>query len=113
MVLYNVTWSADNNLTKGKGRLHNGEHVFGFSVLCDSSSSAHRCLIWYFDHFFSKVNKHDLSLDDGVIRMNRITVDSRGFIAQFLLLYDMREPIYLSDPASNLLRADRIFGRLR
>lgn len=109
MVLYNVTWIVDNNLTKGKGRLLSGEHVFGFNVLCDSSSSALRCLQYCFVHHFS-ANKHNLTLDDGVIKLSRSVIDSRGFCAQYLLLNGMREPIYLTDPASNLLRADKIFG---
>lgn len=111
MVLYYVNWSIDKSLTKGKGRATKKEDCFTFTVLCQSSQDAHRCLQWYFRHIYK--TSHSLNIDDGVIHMSRMTIDSRGFHPHYLLLEGMREPIYLPDPNSNILRADRIFGYLR
>ena len=110
MVLYFVKWTNESKLSKGKGRATK-DYMFGFTVLCRNSSDAMRCLDFYFHREFSRVNTHDFSLDDGVIQLQRMTIDSRNFTAQYLLLDGMHEPFYLSDPASNVLRANSIFGR--
>lgn len=110
MVLYKVEWIHSNILSKGKGKLTKNESYFVFTVLCRNSTDAHRCLNFYFDHQFVKSNKHSLCLDDGEIRLSRMTIDSRGFYPHYLMLDGMREPIYLTDVSSNLLRANNIFG---
>lgn len=111
MVLYFVQWTNDLKLSRGKGRATK-DYSFCFTVLCRNSSDAMRCLEYYFRHVFCEVNLHGFTLDDGLIHLQRMTIDSRNFTAHYLLLDGMREPIYLTDPASNVFRAGSIFGRL-
>lgn len=113
MVLYKVEWIHSNILSKGKGRVTSKETYLVFTVLCRNSSDAHRCLIFYFDKIFRKDNKHNLTIDDGEIKLSRMTIDSRGFIAHYLMMDCMREPIYLTDMSSNIMRANHIFGTSR
>lgn len=110
MVIYCVQWFRDKKLCKGKGRA-TSDMTFTFTVICRNISDATRCLDYYFRFVFSEVNKHNFNIDDGVVTMTRLTIDSRKFEAQYLLLDGMREPLYLPDPSSNLLRAHKIFGR--
>lgn len=111
MLLYRVQWTHDNKLTKGKGRVTIDACSFVFTVLCRNSKDAYRCFEYYFYSVYD--NKHALSIDDGEIRMSRQIIDSRCFHPHYLLLDGIREPIYLPDPASNVLRATKIFGSLR
>lgn len=113
MILYHVTWSHNKSLSKGKGRVTSDEVGFNLLVLCRNITHAQSCLLFYFDHVFSKYNKHGLTLDDGEVKFSRMVIDSRGFIAHYLFLDGMREPINLVDVSSNLLRSDRIFGHLK
>ena len=113
MVLYSVEWRHSKELAKGKGRATSNEVRFVFTVLCRNSSDAYRCFVYYFEHEFANSNVHHYTIDDGEIRMSRLQIDSRNFIAHYLLLDGMREPIYLTDPSSNILRSDRIFGQSR
>lgn len=113
MVVYRVEWVHNNVLAKGKGRATKDEVAFVFTVLCRNISDAQRCFQYYFRFIYSSKNKHGFTIDDGVLKMQRVQVDSRCIIAHFLLLDGMREPIYLSDPGSNLLRAHSIFGTPR
>ena len=113
MVLYKVEWIHSKELAKGKGKVSGNEVRFVFTVLCRNIYDAHRCLDYYFNFVFSRDNKHSLIIDDGEVRMSRMIIDSRNFIAHYLLLDGMREPIYLTDPGSNLMRASRIFGEPR
>lgn len=109
MVLYLVEWLHDNKLAKGKGRSTNDSSC-ACTCICRNSSDALRCFEWHFRHGFDE-NRHGFTIDDGVIRMRRMIVDSRNFTAMYLMLDGMREPVYLSDPGSNVLRAHHIFGR--
>ena len=108
MLLYYVVWSSDNKLTKGKGKLTKDETFLRFTVLCNSSADAHRCLQWYFKNVYKSA--HNIVIEDGQIQLTRMTIDSRGFYPHYLLLDGMKEPIYLSNPSSNILRAHKIFG---
>ena len=107
MVIYSVQWFYDSKLGKGKGKIPNKETYICFSVICRSSKDAVRCLDWHFNNEF--FNEHKLSVDDGEIRLSRLTVDSRNFNARYLLMDTMREPICLSDLSSNYLRSSKIF----
>lgn len=49
----------------------------------------------------------------GLGRITKDEVDSRNFSAHYLMLDGMREPVYLPDAGSNVLRASRIFGDSR
>lgn len=113
MVIYCVEWSCSPEQTKGLGRITKDEFMFVFLVICRNSQDAYRCLDYYFKFVHSSKLKHSLTLDDGVIKMKRIKVDSRNFSAHYLMLDGMREPVYLPDASSNVLRASRIFGESR
>lgn len=107
MVLYSVQWFCDSKLSKGKGKITNQESYIAFTVICRNSKDAVRCLDWHFLHVFD--NKHNLTVDDGEIRLMRMVVDSRNFNARYLLMDKMREPLFLSDLSSNILRLSQIF----
>lgn len=109
MVLYCVQWFHDRTLSRGKGRATN-DKSFVFTVLCESISDATRCLDYYFRFKYSEINKHGYTLDDGEIKMHRMTIDSRKFVAHYLLLPGMQEPMDLVNVRSNLLRSHRLFG---
>ena len=104
MLIYNVTWTIDKSLSKGKGKVTSRETYFSFSVLCNSSKDANACLEWYFYHVFFDDNKHHLTLDDGTIHMSRSTVDSRGFYPNYLFIDNMRMPLSLSDIKGSLFQ---------
>lgn len=113
MVLYFVKWLHDSKLAKGKGRPTHKEFCLVVTVLCDKRSSALRAFEYWFDHEFrlSASNKHDFLIDDGEIHMSRSIIDSRGFIAHYLMTSEMREPIDLINISGNASRAFKIFGR--
>lgn len=98
MLLYTVQWSADNDLTKGKGRVTSS--LIFFSVLCRNSKDALHCLAWHFN--FKYNNPKNLTLDDGEIRLTRAKIDSRGFNASYLYMDGIPSPIDLSDVKSSL-----------
>lgn len=110
MVIYLVHWELDKSLSKGKGKTCCKEQSITFSVLCRNIADASRCLAWYFENEFICQNKHELTLEDGVIRMNRMTVDSRNFTCRYLMMDGIREPLIMSDLFnSNITRLNRIF----
>lgn len=113
MVLYVVKWLHDKKLAKGKGRPSMREDYLVVTVLCDTRFSALRAFEFWFDREFvrSSANKHGFTIDDGELHLHRSIIDSRGFTAHYLMTSEMREPIYLSNIASNALRASYIFGR--
>lgn len=113
MVIYSVEWSCTPEQTKGMGRIPKEESSFAFSVICRNSKDAYRCLDYHFNFVHRNILKRSITLDDGVIKMTRRKVDSRNFNALYLMLEGMREPVYLPDPASNVLRSHRIFGDSR
>lgn len=93
MIVYSVTWIADSELTKGKGRIKNNEFIFSFTVLCRNSKDATACLEYLFD-----VNYNGkFSLCDGVVTIRRYKIDSRNFTFQYLLMDGMKKPLYMSD----------------
>lgn len=106
MVVYHVTWTVDKDLAKGKGRVTNKACIF--SVICRCAADAMICLDYHFHHHYE--NPLDLTLDDGVIQMHRSKIDSRNFTATYMLMDNIREPIYLSDLKKNLPRCEKIFG---
>lgn len=108
MVLYLVNWTAESELTQGKGKVKNREGVIGFTVLCRNCHDAVSCLYWYFDHEYK--NSNNLSVDDGVVRLTRCKIDSRGFTANYMMMDGIREPIELADLKSNILRIHKIFN---
>lgn len=110
MVLYFAKWTVDQTLAKGKGRTSTKDFSCGCTVICRNSHDALRCLDFHFRYEFSKVNKHDYTFDDGTTFLSRMKIDSRNFNAMYLLLDGMKEPMYLTDPGSNVLRAKKIFG---
>lgn len=93
MIVYSVTWKADPELTKGKGRITHSEYIFGFNVLCRNSKDASACLEYLFEVKYSG----KFSLCDGVVTMRRMKIDSRGFDIQYLLMDGMKKPLYLRD----------------
>lgn len=110
MVIYFVSWEIDKSLSKGKGKTASKEESIKFSVLCRNIADASRCLAWYFEHEFSPQNKHELTLEDGVIRMYRMTVDSRNFTCRYLMMDGIKEPLIMSDIFNcNVSRLNKIF----
>lgn len=107
MVLYSVVWSSEVELTKGKGRVKNKDSFLAITVLCRNAGDAIRALHYHFYHVFCPDN--NISLDDGEIKLKRMKIDSRGFNALYLQMDGIREPIYLSDLKSNILRLNKIF----
>lgn len=102
MVLYSVLWTCDPELSKGKGRIKSDNHLFAFTVLCRNSRDAHACLDWYFR--FKYDNRNSLTLDDGVITLRRCTIDSRSFVANYLMMDGIKEPLSLSDLKDSLIK---------
>lgn len=111
MLLYNVSWSLDDNLAKGRKKGEKIEFSLAFSVLCRNSHDALKCLDYHFRKRYGFHSK--ITLDDGSVTLKRSTIDSRGFVATYLLMDDMREPFELSNMKSNCLRINDIFGCLR
>ena len=95
MIVYSVTWLADSELTKGKGRITHKDFLFSFNVLCRNSKDASACLEYLFELKYSG----KFSLCDGVVTLKRQKIDSRGFDIQYLLMDGMKKPLYLRDAA--------------
>lgn len=110
MVLYLASWSFDKNTAiRGRvGRPKTNDYGINVLVLCRNSSDALRCLSY---EFYSTIYREDssLSFGDGEIKLSRRKIDSRGFVAQYLMMDGMKEPLFLSDMKSNILRFDKIF----
>ena len=107
MLVYFVSWTAEPELCKGKGRLNKNEYHFSFTVLCRNSSDAVKMLNWYFLNIFK--NAHNLELSDGVFTMKRSVVDSRNFNIQWLFMDDIRYPLSFSDLKQSLVRYTNSF----
>ena len=75
MLVYFVQWRADDELTKGKGRITQNEWQYCFSVLCRNSKDATFCMEYLFQHDF----KTKFSISDGEITLRRQKIDSRNF----------------------------------
>lgn len=108
MVVYIVTWTYDKNLAKGKGKIPQSQHFFGFNVLCRNSSDAVKCLQYHFNKVFN--HSSGITPDDGEIKLQRQVIDSRSFNIQYLFMDGILEPIELSDLKSNVVRLNSIFG---
>lgn len=91
MLVYSVTWEADSELTKGKGRIKHGEYNFHFNVLCRNSKDATACLEYLFPIKYSG----KFALCDGEVTLRRHKLDSRGFEIQYLLMDGMHKPLCL------------------
>lgn len=100
MVVYTVMWSADRELTKGKGRVKNDNSLFCISVLCRNSHDA----LTAFNYLFYQKHGENLSAADGQITLRRSVLDSRGFNAMYILMDGMREPLSLGDFKDSLTR---------
>lgn len=103
--MYSVHWSADKNLTRGKGRVTNSS--FGFTVLCRSKADALKALEYHFNNYYK--NPLDLTVDDGILTVIRCTIDSRGFNPNYLICDNMKEPIELGNVDRSLLRLSRYY----
>ena len=100
MLVYTVSWSHSSELSKGKGRVCKNDSIFGFSVLCRSSSDAVKCLEWYFVNVFK--NPKGLDFTDGIVKLQRSSVDSRNFTINYLFMDDIKRPISLSNVKDSL-----------
>lgn len=108
MVLYSVTWSPVKELTKGKGRIPSSENLIFLHVLCRDSKDALQALEYHFRFHYN--NRRELTLDDGQFTLSRSKIDSRGFVAHYLLMDGMKQPLNLCDVKSNIHRISTIFG---
>lgn len=108
MVLYSVCWSPDHELFKGKGRVPSSESKIFLHVLCRNSKDAILALEYHFRYHYK--NSRDLSLDDGEFTLSRSKIDSRGFVAHYLMMDGIKQPLNLIDLKSNTNRVHSIFG---
>ena len=107
MVVYSITWFLDKDLTT---KARKGDNIVLYlSVLCRNSADALYCFRWW----FANVANNKFDIDDGEIQMKRSKIDSRGFDVSYLYADGIKEPIYLHDLKSNLVRANKIFISLR
>lgn len=95
MVVYFVRWERDSSLVKGKGRAKKDDTYFSFTVLCRCCSDALVCLDYLFRTKFNP--SQDLCIEDGKISMNRVTLDSRCFHVQYILMDGIQQPISLAN----------------
>ena len=101
-------WNVSPELSKGKGRVSSKDYIIGFNVLCRNSHDAIKCLNYHFRFVYK--NPNGLTIEDGIITLSRIKVDSRNFTANYLLMDGIKEPLSLSDLKNdNLLRLNKIF----
>lgn len=107
MLLYHVSWIIDRDLAKGKGRPTSKEIHISFSVLCRNVADAVCCLQYEFSTNFPTT--HGIALSDGEIKIKRSKIDSRGFDAKYLFMDGIRQPIFLHNLKSNVLRVNSIF----
>lgn len=97
MVVYSVSWLRDNVLSKGttKGRPKDKDSYFNFTVMCRNSKDAVACLDYLFYKDFQC--NTGISIEDGVVTLKRMTLDSRNFHCQYLFMDGIRLPISLTD----------------
>lgn len=100
MLVYQVSWSVDENNSKGKGRVPKSGSYFSFTVLCRNSKDAMSCLDWYFSHEFN--NPQGLDVSDGLVKLSRVTLDSRGFNVRYLLMDGIKRPVKMDDLKTSL-----------
>lgn len=105
MLVYNVIWFHDKDLTTGKGKCK--ECVVTINVLCRHAGDALRCFNWYFD---KKHVKSEFTINDGEIKLKRVKIDSRGFNADYMMMDGIKEPLALDDLKSNITRVRNIFN---
>lgn len=98
---------CDSDLAKGKGRIPSREYIITFSVLCRSNKDAISCFNWYFTNIYE--NTKQLSVDDGELSLKRKIIDSRNFTCDYMMMDGIRQPFFLSDLKSNMLRYSKIF----
>lgn len=98
MLIYSVTWKADDELIKGKGRIKSSEYLFSFTVLCRNSKDATSCLEYLFELNYNG----KFSLCDGVVTLKRCKLDSRNFTFQYLLMDGMKKPLFMRDVSQAL-----------
>ena len=107
MVVYCVSWKRDDILAKGtsKGRPKDGSYFFTFTVLCNSSKEATACLEFLFPlHFGSNCG---FTIEDGVVSLSRIKLDSRKFFFTYIFMDSMKRPLDVSDLTSGFLDIPR------
>lgn len=97
MVVYYVRWERDKSLSKvsTKGRPKTNDSFFAFTVMCRNSKDAISCLEYLFYRDF-QLNT-GITIEDGVVSLKRLVLDSRGFTCQWLFMDGIRLPISLSD----------------
>lgn len=103
MVLYYVRWTVNPDLVKGKGRLKSDEVLIAFNVLCNNITDAHNCFLWHFNNEYPW-HRLDISVGDGELTLTRCKIDSRKFIAKYLLVEDMRIPLNVVNPKQTFLK---------
>lgn len=91
MKLYSIIWCHNSDLSKGKGRCK--ELVTGYTVLCNTQSEALACFPYHWKHYYKESASFDP--EDGVIKIQRCKIDSRGFFANYLMLDRMTVPLEL------------------
>lgn len=98
MLVYAVSWKADETLTKGKGRITHKDYDFYFTVLCRNMKDASFCL----EYLFPKEYQGKFSLCDGEVKIYRYKIDSRGFDVMWLYMDGIKKPLKLSDLKQSL-----------
>lgn len=99
MLVYIVSWNPDQELCKGKGRVSKFQPIY-FTVLCRSSVDAMCCLNYI---FHKKYVNSDIDLCDGIFRLLRSKIDSRGFHVDYLYCDGISKPICLHDVKKSLI----------
>lgn len=107
MLLYYARWTFNPLNGSGKGnKIRKNDSTIDAVVLCSSSYNAHETLVYLFNRKFLNT---DIDFQDGDIFIERKKIDSRGFIANWLMLDEFKEPFNLCNVNSNLLRFHSIF----
>lgn len=95
MVVYFVKWERDKVLAQGttKGRPKSEDYLHHFTVLCRGSQDAVDCL----NHLFysSWYLNAGMRIEDGVVTMKRVSLDSRHFEVQYLYMDGIKRPLSL------------------
>lgn len=95
MVVYHVRWERDDVLSKGttKGRPKSKDYIYSFTVLCRGSKDAIAVLEYLFNHEWF-LNK-PVYIEDGKVTLQRVSLDSRHFEAQYLYMDEIKRPLSL------------------
>lgn len=109
MLVYSVMWYASSDLTKGKGRLKDKEHMISLNVLCRNANDAVCCVSWYFYHVY-KCSK-PVEFSDGEITIKRVKLDSRNFHANYMMMDGISTPISLGDLKDSLQKLNMAYVR--